>query len=134
MKVLLIILIVVGFAWTIPPARERITDTLRPVGVALRPALDWALNPSRRAGAGREEQWIMREIENQRQMGRGLPEPRTFHDWVKRHVESVDDGLDPWGQPYYLEIDRQNMAVGSAGPDRTPGTADDIRLRKSLRR
>lgn len=132
MKKLLVVLIVIGFAWTIPAARERIQDVLAPIGEALRPAVDFALNPTRRAGTAREEQFILREIENQRQMGHGLPDPGAFHEWVMTHVESVEDGLDPWGQPFYLEVGRQHFVVGSAGPDRTVGTADDIRDTKRL--
>ena len=132
MKVLLVVLIVVGFAWTIPSARARIVDVLEPVGAALRPAVDWALNPTRRAGAAREAQFILREIENQRQMGRGYPSPRGFYDWVRANVESVEDGVDPWGEPYYLEMTRQHVIVGSPGPDRALGTEDDIRDAKSL--
>jgi hypothetical protein len=132
MKYLLVILIVLGFAWTIPSARVRIQEALEPLGAALRPAVDWALNPTRRAGAAREAQFILREIENQRQMGRGYPAPGGFQDWVRTTVESVDDGLDPWGEPYYLEMTRQHVIVGSAGPDRAIGTADDIRDAQSI--
>lgn len=132
MKKLLVVLIVIGFAWTIPQARTRIQEALRPIGEALGPAMDVVLNPTRRAGTAREEQFIMREIENQRQMGRGLPDPGAFHEWVMAHVESVEDGLDPWGQPFYLEVSREYFVVGSAGPDRTIATDDDIRDTKRL--
>lgn len=126
MKIVLVVLIALGFAWSTEPGRERIQGVLRPVGAALTPLVDKVLNPSRSQGALREEQFILRELENQRQMGRTLPNAGNFHDWVKRRVESVADGLDPWGQPYYLASGRQGLIVGSPGPDRTAQTPDDI--------
>ncbi|MBI4537584.1 MAG: DUF4388 domain-containing protein [candidate division NC10 bacterium] len=35
---------------------------------------------------------------------------------------------DPWGQPYRLETGGERVWVVSAGPDRRPGTPDDLRL------
>lgn len=134
MKIVLIVLIVLGFAWSTDAGRERIQGVLRPVGEALTPLVDRALNPSRSQGAVREQQFILRELETQRQMGRALPNAGNFHEWVKRRVESVADGLDPWGQPYYLSSGRQGPIVGSPGPDRTPGTADDITTSAPTRR
>ncbi|MHC4549997.1 MAG: hypothetical protein ACYTEZ_14590 [Planctomycetota bacterium] len=35
-------------------------------------------------------------------------------------------GLDPWGEEYLLELDGDRPIVYSAGPDREPGTGDDV--------
>ncbi|SRR5512138_2792451 len=134
MKWLLVILIVIGFAWSVPAGRERIQSALRPAGERLGPVLDWALNPTRRAGVRRETDFILRAIENERQMGRGFPDPNGFHEWVGSSVDALNDGLDPWGQPYYLEVSRQTVTVGSAGPDRTRGTGDDVRASRTFGR
>ena len=72
------------------------------------------------------------EIENHRQRGRGYRSPRGFYDWVRANVESVEDGVDPWGEPYYLEMTRQHVIVGSPGPDRALGTEDDLPDAQSL--
>ncbi|HEU5208130.1 MAG TPA: hypothetical protein VFU06_01860 [Longimicrobiales bacterium] len=134
MKWLLVILIVLGFAWSVPAGRERIRDVLQPVGEQLEPVLNWALDPMRRAGARRELDFILRAIENERQMGRPFPNPATFHEWVGSSVDALNDGLDPWGQPYTLEVSRQTATVVSAGPDRTRGTADDVKASRSFGR
>lgn len=134
MKWLIVILILIGFAWSVPAGRERIEAVLEPVGEQLAPALDWALNPTRRAGVKRELDFILRAIENERQMGRPVPDPNTFHEWVGSSVDALNDGLDPWGQPYYLELSRATVTVVSAGPDRERGTDDDVRASRNFGR
>lgn len=134
MKVLLLVVILLGFLWSVPASREKIKDVLRPVGVALEPAVQWALNPTRRAGVRREQDFILREIENDRQMGRGFPDARDFEAWVARRVDALNDGRDPWGQPYHLEVTRQTVTVISSGPDRARGTADDVRASRTFGR
>ena len=134
MKGLLVILILLGFAWSVPAGRERIQGVLQPVAERLDPVLDWALNPTRRAGVRRELDFIMRAIETHRQTGRGFPNPATFSEWVASSVDAVHDGLDPWGQPYTLEVSRETVTVISAGPDRVRGTADDVRVTRNFGR
>lgn len=52
------------------------------------------------------------------------PRPRNW----QQMMESLP--VDPWGMPYYYEVPGKHNPTGydlySAGPDRTPGTADDI--------
>lgn len=67
-------------------------------------------------------------------------EVRRFEErveiWRLRHRDapgSLDDvsespgASDPWGRPYRLQPDGDALFVVSDGPDRTPGTADDVR-------
>lgn len=58
--------------------------------------------------------------------GHPLPTPRTFSDFLLAEYRRDDDAVDAWGTPYYLRVERLRTVVGSAGRDRTPGTADDI--------
>jgi prepilin-type N-terminal cleavage/methylation domain-containing protein len=37
-------------------------------------------------------------------------------------------GKDPWGSPWALECKSHDVVVTSLGPDRQPGTPDDIRI------
>ncbi len=134
MKRLIVILILIGFAWSVPAGRERIRSALQPVGERLGPVLDWALNPTRRAGVKRELDFILRAIENERQMGRPLPDQNAFPAWVGSNVDALNDGLDPWGQPYYLELARTTFTVVSAGPDRMRGTGDDVKASRNFGR
>jgi hypothetical protein len=36
--------------------------------------------------------------------------------------------VDPWGEAWRVECDERDVTVVSAGPDRKPGTKDDIRI------
>jgi hypothetical protein len=38
---------------------------------------------------------------------------------------------DPWGGPWRISCDDGRIAVSSDGPDKHPGTADDIRVPKN---
>lgn len=58
-----------------------------------------------------------------------------------RRATSLDELLragwkienDPWGSPYRLENSGDRSTVSSAGRDRLPGTADDIRCESPSR-
>jgi len=55
-----------------------------------------------------------------------LVRPRDVKDWEGPYIDRIP--IDPWGDPYrYHWIDNQTTPfVGSDGPDRKPGTDDDI--------
>ena len=43
----------------------------------------------------------------------------------------LDEGSprhDPWGNPWIIRCDGARVIVGTNGPDRQPGTEDDIRV------
>lgn len=128
MKVFLIIVVLLGFAWGYPATRARMNAMLEPIVARVAPRAEGLLNPMRKSGARREITFILREIAQNRNMGRELPDARGFRLWVRQHVESVEDGLDPWESPYYLLRSRGTITVGSPGVDRTPSTGDDIRV------
>jgi general secretion pathway protein G len=54
----------------------------------------------------------------------GEPQPRKWSQLLP------EVPLDPWGQPYHLRnpatMSKDGYDVFSSGPDRQPGTADDI--------
>jgi hypothetical protein len=67
-------------------------------------------------------------------MGRPVPTPREFRTWVRGKMRGgIEDGLDPWGKPYYLTRSRTHFTVGSAAQDTLPGTPDDVRIDTPLR-
>ncbi len=52
-------------------------------------------------------------------------------DWLKTHQRLAPDfpSKDPWGNPYVIDCGRGTYgdeSIRSAGPDRAPGTADDV--------
>jgi hypothetical protein len=44
----------------------------------------------------------------------------------KSELQKEMSGLDPWGTPFQIQCDRERVRVFSMGPDKLPGTADDI--------
>jgi general secretion pathway protein G len=44
----------------------------------------------------------------------------------KSELAKETNGTDPWGAPYQILCDQGQVLVFSLGPDKQPGTADDI--------
>ena len=128
MKVAIVVLMLLGFAWAWPPTRQRMSMVIEPVISRVAPQAERLLNPLRKSGARREITYILREIAAQRVIGRPLPDEREFRFWVREYVESVDDGLDPWGGHYYMKRTRATVTVASPGPDGVAATGDDVRV------
>ena len=57
-----------------------------------------------------------------------VEEPRDSKDWKGPYLKDVP--VDPWGQPYVYEYpgrhNNKHYDLMSSGPDRQPGTDDDI--------
>ena len=47
-------------------------------------------------------------------------------EWPDSWRDLRRGGRDPWGEEYVLEVDGNCAIVYSSGPDREPGTDDDI--------
>ena len=50
------------------------------------------------------------------------------HEWPEDWRFTRRHCLDPWGEPYLfeIEVDGNRALVYSAGPDREPGTGDEV--------
>jgi hypothetical protein len=129
MKTFLIVLLLIGAAFGIPPIRNRIIGPLDPVLSKLGPIGEKIATPAKRWEAGQEATLIIRRISENRQINKPVPTPLTFQGWLKANVRGLKrDGMDPWGHPYYYIHTRQNMTVGSQGQDRLRDTPDDVRI------
>lgn len=53
--------------------------------------------------------------------------PADLAELVPGHLRAAGLLVDPWGTPLRLERDGDAAALASAGPDRVPGSGDDIR-------
>ena len=113
-RIVWILVFVLGAVLLVPPLRERAA-----------PHLEFALNPLYRWEAKNRVNAIYRVLERARAEGRGLPLPRNFQRFLT-DTEGSSAALDPWGEPYFLVRERNTFRVSSPGPDRVPGTADDI--------
>jgi hypothetical protein len=49
---------------------------------------------------------------------------------TEKHLDSTSNMLDAWGHPFRLKCTDGEVFVGSAGPDGTFGTRDDIQIPK----
>jgi hypothetical protein len=125
MKKLMIILVILGVAWSSPPARAKLAIWSEPVLVRLGPAGDRMLRPMHNTTARNEMDMLLRQLKADLQEGRRLPTERAFGDWLQRAPTSRR-GLDPWGNSYYLQLGPGTMTVRSAGVDGVRDTDDDI--------
>ena len=125
MKRILTLVLILALIWAIPPARTKVGTAAIPLLEKLGPAGAGLLNPARNMGAKSGLAAIARLLSDERQEGKPLPTPRNFQEWLARRSRSSEMGVDPWGQLYWLEVDRDRYRVGSSGADRQRGTADD---------
>lgn len=113
-RIVLLVLVAILIVVVWRPARE----TVQPhVQFAFDPVYEWSTRNKVKELTGDLRQQVI--------LGRTLPRPAEYAAFVEG---SRGDGSsnDPWGTPYYLLLERRTFQVGSAGPDRQPGTPDDI--------
>lgn len=129
MKFLLILIVAIGAAFGIPSVRHRIMTPLEPVLVRVGPIGEKLATPARRWNAKNEAEVIARKVAEQKDLHRPFPTPRRFTQWIQQNMRGLErKGMDPWGNPYYLERTDRTITVGSAAQDGVPGTEDDVRV------
>lgn len=130
-KLFVLLLLFAAASATIPALRERVEPRVVPVWDSglrrLDPVIDWAKVPIDRWAAQHEAEAIARMVRSRAQMSNSLPLPSEFKDYLRRNWRGGKQGLDPWGNWYYLVVTRDSITVGSAGPDGERNTEDDIR-------
>jgi hypothetical protein len=122
-KKLLILAVIVAFAWSIPAARQRMARMAEPVVERMGPVV---ANPIRRYNTRNELVVLMRELTQEYQARVPLPNARNFQAWLERNTLSGRDGKDAWGNAYFLSQGRVGITIGSPGEDGQVGTEDDI--------
>jgi hypothetical protein len=119
----IIVLLLLG-AWTYEPARAR---TYEPVFGFLGPQALRLVEPSQEGAARTKARHLLRMLIADLRQGRPLPDRNDFDQWVRSRTNEDEPTRDPWGSLYYFDRRRDGtVVVGSPGPDRTRGTADDI--------
>lgn len=114
-KLILLVIVALGVGLYFPESRAVLFEKGEPV---LRPVLQWS--------AQREIEQIVSSLQDMENVERRLPERREYVGWLGETFTS-DAARDPWGSPYGYELQADSFAIVSSGPDREPGTADDIR-------
>jgi hypothetical protein len=119
------LVIILAFIWAIPSLRGRFSAAAVPVLERLGPVGDFAINPLRRHAAKSKATHLHRVLSSDRDIGRAPPDERDFHVWVQSRIPG-EDGLDPWGNPYWVRRSIGSMTVGSNGADGRRGNDDDV--------
>ncbi len=103
------------------------------LGCALVGALVVGVGVARGAQAQRELRALGLELEGYRGTVGRYPPSLGELGYRLGFVFGVRRAVDPWGTPYQYEQNPAlpNVVVWSNGPDRTPGTRDDVRLSRS---
>lgn len=114
MRIFWILIFLIGAVLFVKPLRDR-----------ARPHIDTALTPVYKWDAKNRVNEIYRVLLRERATGGLVPSPRDFEKFLTQR-QGPDAALDPWGQPFFLEANKRALRVGSSGPDRARGTADDI--------
>jgi hypothetical protein len=122
-KFIIITLIVVGSVTSVPPIRQRV---LPPLARALGPTGERMMTPFKKWEAKTDCEDLMRELRATNTAGRAIPEPKGFTAWAQFVMREPTAGIDPWGSRYYYKLIRNQMTVGSPGPDLKRETIDDI--------
>ncbi len=53
----------------------------------------------------------------------------TYAELLRDHaIDAGSPRNDPWGKPWRIECSESEVSVSSEGPDRTPGTEDDVHV------
>lgn len=117
-KLLLLALAVLAVGMAVPSTRARIQER------AVTPVVDAV---GARIAPGR-----LKAMADQLdvRLGRGEGIPSQFEGWLRRDYSGPE--LDPWDNPWFIEVTRRSYTVGSMGPDGQRGTPDDIVEQRNL--
>ena len=127
-KLVLLGLVVVGFALTVPSARAGIGRALAPVGRMLAGPIARLKEPFESWTAQNDAKHLVAGLSYRERRGRRLPTGRNFERYVLERLNPKREGLDPWGNAWSLEVQSDSIVVWSPGRDSIPETEDDIRI------
>jgi len=116
-KIILILLVALGFGLSQPRSREVILNAASPV-----------INPIYRFITDRQLKKIVEDIEVYEDRRGILPYGRAgeFETWIEREYKDEKRRTDAWGTPFVLELGITTFTVVSAGPDGVFQTEDDL--------
>ncbi len=124
-RYLFYLLIGIGAITSVPALRTRAEGPASAAYAHVAPLLRRVSDPVRMNITQRELKVIATKLKELHDSDSPMPSPRSFSSWVK---ESVTVGTDAWGSEYFLKFDHGTSIIGSPGPDKERGTADDILL------
>jgi hypothetical protein len=132
-KKFIIVAVLLGFAWSLPPVRQRVGTTLAPALGFLGPVGERLKQPMLEYQAETDVKFIVDLLQMDRTEGRALPNnTRAFNEWLGRKRGAGDRGKDPWGNLYWMKKSGAATTIGSNGPDGVENTSDDIKRLAAL--
>lgn len=124
-RYLFYLILVIGAITSVPALRTRAERPASAAYAHVAPLLRRVSDPVRTNITQRELKVISTKLKELRDSDSPMPSRRSFPDWVK---ESVTVGTDAWGSEYFLVFQDGSSVIGSPGPDKEAGTADDVLL------
>jgi hypothetical protein len=122
-RVVLLLFFGLAAALYFPESRAVIVEKARP-----------ALDPAYRWQSLHEMEMIADELSIYERDNYGsMPPYRTFTGWIEENF-TAGAAEDSWGSPYVLFEEGESFSVISWGPDKTPRTADDLRVLRRFTR
>ena len=131
LKVLIVVAVLLGAAFSIPALRQYVepvvTAVTKPARNMVGAQLTRVRDPVFRWAVRNEARNMARELVQRDREGQPLPRPQDFQSYLTGRTLAQQPVLDRWGSPYYLLVAHDSVTVVSPGPDTRPGTEDDIR-------
>lgn len=113
-KLLLLVIVALGIGLAVPKTRPRLVNPIMN-------RINQKIVPQRLENiAAQLDQMLLR--------GEQLPSG-NWEGWIEAYT--TQPARDPWGNVYYLDRKRDGYTLGSMGPDRTKGTADDMTVQRT---
>lgn len=129
----LVVLVAMGFAWSVPSVRGRIATAAAPALSLLGPVGSRMQEPMRRYQADTDLKFLVDQLKMASNEGRPLPTTgKPFTEWMSRKPGAGERGKDPWGNYYWMERSTGVVLVGSNGKDGARDTEDDLTRRGEL--
>jgi hypothetical protein len=124
MKKIFIVVVLIAIIFAVPQLRSRVGATALPLLERLGPVGMALITPARRSATHHEVVEIARLIKADHEEGRPMPD-ENFTEWLRRRIVR-EDGIDVWGNPFWIRLTGITVQVGSNGPDGKRGTRDDV--------
>lgn len=126
LKKIVIAVVALGFAWSVPSFRGRVTTFLAPALDVLGPVGYRMQEPMREYKADTDLKFLADQLQIDQTYGRPLPSGgQAFSDWMLKRKGAGDRGKDPWGNLYWMDRSGGGILLGSNGRDGERGTPDD---------
>jgi hypothetical protein len=121
-KIIIILLVLIGAVISIPALNSRAKVIMGPMEDKLAPHMKFATDPMNKVRTSDKESNILGMLKQDHIQGHKTPEPEDFTQWLKERAVEPDG----WGKTYYMYLKNDSIFIGSNGPDRVRGTADDL--------